>query len=153
MCMVRVGRALALWESEDQWAHEGLYGHGICWDSVCGSRLKDGDREALERSGCSDRCCLLSSLDGEVVGSLALWLPSCGYRTGKRGQEGFWGDPPDAQGCVSTSHSSKETQGCEDLLWQKRGSRLLLQYFNHFVRCPKNAAFTDHLLCAASSLS
>lgn len=68
--------------------------------AVAGSRLKDEDREALERSGCSERRCLPSSLDGKVVGSLALQLtPSCGCRAGKRGQEGSWEDPPDAQGC------------------------------------------------------
>lgn len=55
---------------------------------MAGSRLKDGDREALKRSGCSERCCLLSSLDGEVVGSLALQLPSCGIGQVREAKKG-----------------------------------------------------------------
>lgn len=43
---------------------------------------------------------LPSSLDGEVVGSLAFQLTSsCGCRTGKRGQKGSLENPPDARGC------------------------------------------------------
>lgn len=67
--------------------------------AVTGSRFKNRDREALERNGCSERRYLPSSLDGEVVGSLALRLtPSCGYMTDKRGHEGSWEDTPDAHG-------------------------------------------------------
>lgn len=56
---------------------EGLQGSGLCWGSGCvpramaGGRLKDGDREALERSGCFQPCCPLSRLGGEVVRSPA----------------------------------------------------------------------------------
>lgn len=55
---------------------------------MAGSRLKDGDREALERSGSSERCCLLGSLDGEVVGSLALQLASCGVEQVREAKKG-----------------------------------------------------------------